>query len=136
MPTAATGRGATTSSVRTCVAKPGFSLLESASLHMDRLAHAALISVALLVGSAACTSATEYPGWGDTGWVYEGKRACCNDAISIAAQYSEQACTTAGGMPSPFAGEAQRGSCSWQWMQDANGYEMYRCYGQAAVWCD
>jgi hypothetical protein len=103
---------------------------------MGLVTPATMLAVALLLGFAVDIAATEYPGWGDTGWVYERKRACCNDAIGIAAQYSEQACTTAGGVPSPFAGVAQRGSCSWQWMQDANGYEMYRCYGQASVWCD
>ena len=92
--------------------------------------------LAVLAGSAARAGATEYPGWGDTGWMYGSKSECCNSAIAIAARYSEGACTTAGGMPSSFAGVAQRGSCNWQWMQDAYGYMMYRCYGESSVWCD
>jgi hypothetical protein len=103
---------------------------------MARGARISIIALALLLLSGAVARATEYPGWGDTGWVYESKRDCCNDAIAIASQYSEQACTTAGGYPSPFVGGGQRGSCNWQWMQDAYGNIMNRCYGEAAIWCD
>ena len=95
-----------------------------------------MLAVALLLAFAAGARASEYPGWGDTGWVYASKRECCNAAIGIASQYSEQACTTAGGRPSPFAGEAQRGSCSAQWTQDAGGNVLYRCTGEASLWCD
>jgi len=102
---------------------------------MRHVACAVILGV-LLLGLATGVRATEYPGWGDTGWVYESKRECCNDAIGIASQYSEQACTTSGGYPSPFEGGGQRGSCSSQSNQDAQGYVMYRCYGEATVWCD
>ena|SRR5215831_18503695 len=94
------------------------------------------VAVALLLGSAGGAIASEYPGWGDTGWVYASKRDCCNAAISIASQYSEQACMTAGGRPSPFAGGMQQGSCSSQWTQDADGNVLWRCYGESAIWCD
>ena len=79
-------------------------------------AYAAILAVGLLLGSPAEVRASEYPGWGDTGWVYASKRECCNAAITIASQYSEQACANSGGTPSPFEGAGQRGSCSWQWM--------------------
>ena len=97
---------------------------------------AAILTIALPFVTAVGAEASEYPGWGDTGWVYENKRDCCNDAIAIASQYSEQACTTSGGRPSPFVGGGQRGSCSSQWEQDGNGNMMYRCYGETSVWCD
>lgn len=97
---------------------------------------AAITAVVLLLGSAVAARATEYPGWGDTGWIYASKRDCCNAAIAIASQYSEQACTTSGGRPSPFEGGGQRGSCSPQFTQDADGNTMYRCYGETSVWCD
>jgi hypothetical protein len=103
---------------------------------MRHVARAVILALLCLVGFAAGVQATEYPGWGDTGWVYESKRECCNYAIGIASQYSEQACSTSGGLPSPFDGGGQRGSCSAQWTQDASGYLMYRCYGEASVWCD
>ena len=94
-----------------------------------------ILVLVLSLAAVVAAYASEYPGWGDTGWVYESKSACCNDAIAIAAQYSEQACTTSGGMPSPFDG-TQQGTCSWQWNQDGYGNTMYRCYGQSTVWCD
>ncbi len=94
------------------------------------------ILAAVLLGSAVVTRASEYPGWGDTGWVYASKRDCCNGAIGIASQYSEQACTTSGGRPSPFEGGGQRGSYSAQWTQDGEGNLLYRCYSEASVWCD
>ena len=97
---------------------------------------ATILGVGLLLGFAVAARASEYPGWGDTGWVYESKRDCCNAAIAIASQYSEQACTTSGGVPRPFAGGGQRGSCSSQWTQDGAGNVLYRCYGETSVWCD
>jgi hypothetical protein len=99
-------------------------------------AHAANFTMALLLGPVVEARAAEYPGWGDTGWVYESKRDCCNDAIAIASQYSEQACINSGGRPSPFDGGGQRGSCSSQWAQDGDGNVMYRCQGEATVWCE
>ena len=98
-------------------------------------AHPAIVAAGLVLGYVE-VRATEYPGWGDTGWVFASKRECCNDAIAIASQYSEQACVTAGGRPSPFEGGGQRGSCSWQLAQAGDGNTIYRCYGEAAVWCD
>ena len=83
---------------------------------------------------AAAARAAQYPGWGDTGWVYASKRECCNAAINIAAQYSTQACIDAGGVPKAFAGSSQRGTCSAEWMQQ-DGSMLYRCYGEASVWC-
>jgi hypothetical protein len=95
---------------------------------------AVLLAVGLL-GLAAVANAAQYPGWGDTGWVYASKRECCNAAIEIAASYSAQACVTTGGVPRPFAGASQRGTCSAEWMQDGSGGLVYRCYGEASVWC-
>jgi hypothetical protein len=98
---------------------------------------------AILLGFTAATlllappvaRGAQYPGWGDTGWVYASKRDCCNAAIAIAQDYSAQACVNSGGVPRPFSGGAQRGSCSAEWMQDAEGGVLYRCYGEAAIWC-
>jgi len=98
--------------------------------------HLAILGAGLVLVSIAEVRAAEYPGWGDSGWVFAGKRECCNAAIAIASQYSEEACVSAGGRPSPFEGGAQRGSCSSQLAQAGDGRTMYRCYGEAAVWCD
>ena len=86
----------------------------------------------VLAGSGAL--AAQYPGSGDTGWVYAGKRECCNAAIQIAAQYSAEACVASGGVPRAFAGASQRGTCSAEWMQH-EGSVLYRCRGEASVWC-
>lgn len=94
-----------------------------------------LVTLAVLAALPGTARATQYSGWGDTGWVYASKRECCNAAIALAAQYSEQACITAGGVPRSFAGGNQRGTCSAEWMQDDDGSMLYRCYGEAAVWC-
>jgi hypothetical protein len=96
--------------------------------------------IALTAATAVLSARTgawgaQYPGWGDTGWVYASKRDCCNAAIDIAADYSAQACVTAGGVPRPFAGSSQRGTCNAEWMQDDEGYMLFRCYGEASVWC-
>jgi hypothetical protein len=48
---------------------------------------------------------------------------------------SAQACAIAGGLPRPFAGASQRGTCKAEWMQDSSGGLLYRCYGEASVWC-
>ena len=101
---------------------------------MKRVSSAAL-AAGLLVGAAGAAHASGYPGWGDTGWVYASKRECCNAAISIASQYSAQACVNSGGAPTSFVGGGQRGSCSSEFMQADDGSLMYRCYGEASVWC-
>ncbi len=93
----------------------------------------AAAATALLVAAAGARAA-QYPGWGDTGWVYASKRECCNAAIDIAAEHSANACVTTGGVPRSFAGASQRGTCSAEWMQH-DGSLLYRCYGEASVWC-
>ena len=98
---------------------------------------------AILVAFAAATllltpldaHAAQYPGWGDTGWVYASKRDCCNAAIAIAQDYSAQACINTGGVPRPLTGGRQRGSCTSEWIQDSEGGVLWRCYGEAAIWC-
>ena len=91
--------------------------------------------IGILLLGCATARASQYPGWGDTGWVYARKRECCAAAINIAAEYSAQACETSGGVPRPFAGASQRGTCSAEWQQDSDGGLLYRCSGEAAVWC-
>ncbi len=102
---------------------------------MRTSASRAVLGVLALSMSVATAHAKQYPGWGDTGWVYASKRECCNAAIEIAASYSAQACVDSGGVPRPFAGASQRGTCSAGWMQDGAGGILYRCQGEAAVWC-
>jgi hypothetical protein len=88
----------------------------------------------LVLLAAVPAGATQYPGWGDTGWVYESKRECCLGAVRLAQHYSMKACVDSGGEPRPTTGQ-QRGNCRAEWAQDDDGVMMYRCYGQAAIWC-
>jgi hypothetical protein len=103
---------------------------------MKLVARASISTMVVLLASAVVARASEYSGWGDTGWVYESKSACCSDAIATASRYSELSCTNTGGRPSPFVGGGQRGTCNWQLTQDGDGNTMYRCYGEASEWCD
>lgn len=101
-------------------------------MHVTGRTFAVATALVILAGTGA--RAAQYPGWGDTGWVFASKRECCNEAIAIAADYSAQACINTGGVPRRFAGASQRGTCSSEWMQ-YEGALLYRCYGEAAVWC-
>jgi hypothetical protein len=113
------------------------SFLLDCALPMGRPARVATLAAVALLAFGGRALATEYPAWGDTGWIYASKAACCNEAIAIASRYSAEECANTGGVPSPFVGGGgQRGSCSWQWMQDPYGTTMNRCYGEASVWCD
>jgi hypothetical protein len=101
---------------------------------MRRTLQAVVLGTGFVLASAGGAGAAQFPGWGDTGWVYASKRECCNGAIALAQQYSAEACVQTGGVPRPTSG-AQRGSCRWDWTQDADGNTLYRCYGEAAIWC-
>ena len=100
---------------------------------MTRALGGLALLAAMSVGAVA--TAAQYPGWGDTGWVHASRRECCNSAIAIAIDYSAQACVNSGGVPRPFRGGVQRGTCQVQWNQDAADGMLYRCYGEASVWC-
>ena len=95
---------------------------------------AALLMAILLAAPPRAVEASEYPAWGDTGWMYGSKRECCNAAIAIAQQYSSEACLAVGGLPRPMRGAA-RGSCEAQWTQAPDGSVLYRCFSESSVWC-
>ena len=96
---------------------------------------AALLMAISLADLPRAVEASEYPAWGDTGWMYGSKRECCNAAIAIAQQYSMEACLNVGGTPRPMRGGAARGSCESQWTQGPDGGMLYRCVSESAVWC-
>ena len=94
----------------------------------------ALVSVACLAAGTA--EASQYPAWGDTGWIHHSKRDCCNDAIALAQQESAAACRNIGGTPSPTRGGVQRrGSCTWESTRDHDDNTVFRCYAEASIWC-
>ena len=97
---------------------------------------AAVGAAALLVLIVSAAPAAQYPGRGDTGWVYAGKRECCNEAIALAQDDSVNACRNVGGSPSPMRGGVQRrGFCNWESNRDDSGATVFRCYAEASVWC-
>lgn len=98
---------------------------------------ARLLAATLVLVATGSAVASQYPAWGDTGWTYaSGRYECCKEAIAIAQQYSAQACENTGGLASPPMGGGQRGSCQSQWSQDENGNILWRCQGEAALWCN
>src|SRR5262249_18758690 len=87
------------------------SFLLDCALPMGRPARVATLAAVALLAFAGRALATEYPAWGDTGWIYASKAACCNEAIGIASRYSEEEGANTGGMPSrSAAGAGQRGT--------------------------
>jgi hypothetical protein len=100
----------------------------------------ALVAVLLAIVApmllAVPASAGQYPARGDTGWVYAGKRDCCNAAIAMAQEYSAATCRNVGGTPSPMRGGVQRrGFCAWESASDASGAVLFRCQAEASVPC-
>jgi hypothetical protein len=95
-----------------------------------------LAAATLLLLAPSITRAAQYPGWGDTGWVYASKRDCCDEAIGRAQEDSAAVCHNAGGIPKAMRGGVQRrGSCAWESRTDANGDVVFRCLAEATVLC-
>jgi hypothetical protein len=92
------------------------------------------LALATLVILSSPVLAAQYPGWGDTGWVYGSKRDCCDGAVMLAYEDSETRCLHAGGVPRPTSG-VRRGSCRWEWFTDDSGAQLYRCYSEAGIHC-
>ncbi len=101
---------------------------------MRSATRAGALAILLVLAHPGGALASAYAGWGDTDWVYASKRECCNAAITMAQQYSMEACINVGGTPSPMRG-AKRGTCESSWMQAPDGGLLYRCYSEASVWC-
>jgi hypothetical protein len=95
----------------------------------------ALMSALAIVTLTSGAHAAQYRGWGDTGWVYASKRECCDAALALAHQDSVLRCVESGGRPSSLRGSRMRGSCTWTWLQDANGEVVYRCQSEAQSSC-
>lgn len=102
---------------------------------MSRRFRGSLALALLGLSLATVAGAAGYQGWGDTGWNYYSRRDCCDGAIAIAQQYSSDACLDSGGVPRPPFNGGQRGSCTVQWMQTDDGGMLYRCSGEATLWC-
>jgi len=90
----------------------------------------------LLVAVATSVRAGQYPGHGDTGWVYAGKRECCNEAIALAQEDSAAVCHQVGGTPNPMRGGVKRrGYCDWESAVHDDGRIFFRCQAEATIPC-
>ena len=93
----------------------------------------ALLIFGMVAGLATPAFATEYAGYGDTGWNWYDKRACCEEAVFLAQDDSFRQCQAAGGAPK-VRGGSQRGLCDWDARGDLDD-RVYRCQAKTSVYC-
>lgn len=93
----------------------------------------AVTIVAIVTGLAGPAFATEYAGYGDTGWNWYDKRDCCEEAVLLAQDDSFRQCENAGGAPKVRSG-SQRGLCDWDARGGTND-RIYRCQAKSSVYC-
>ena len=87
----------------------------------------------LIVATSATVHAAEYEGAGNTGWIWNNQRDCCDDAVAIAQQDSAVRCRDSGGVPK-IPGGLARGMCDWETQGDTLD-RVYRCTATANVPC-
>lgn len=98
-----------------------------------RLAFGALLLGVAVVFSPSPSGATQFQGYARTGWDYDNKRDCCDDAVAMAQDNAADSCEAAGGRVRRFG--SARGNCNWD--ADGNGYDRaYQCEAKASVDCD
>jgi hypothetical protein len=78
-------------------------------------------------------AASNYTGYGDTGFAHTSKAKCCEDAVFIAQDNSAADCERAGGYPD-FRRTSARGRCNWE-TRRGNGRTVYRCTATSSVYC-
>lgn len=89
------------------------------------------LAATLIAGSAVAGS---YKGFGETGFVHDRKRDCCDDAVALAAEDSALSCERAGGF-ADYDPRRVRGSCESEWRQDRRGTPVYSCRSAVTVRC-
>jgi hypothetical protein len=95
--------------------------------------HSIALLAALLLWSPLPAAASDYTGWGDTGWKHDNKRDCCEDAVWLAQEDSIRRCELAGGQARVPSG-TMRGFCDWEARGDRRD-EVFRCKAEAKVAC-
>ena len=89
-------------------------------------------AVLLLLASAA--GATNFTGYGETGWNYDNKGYCCEDALQAAQDHGASSCEASGGHAN-IRGNSVRGRCDWETSRGRDGGRVYRCTATASVSC-
>jgi hypothetical protein len=87
-----------------------------------------------LLAAPAVAHAGSYTGRGETGWDYDNKAYCCEDAVAAAQEDSARACEQAGGYPD-FRRSSARGRCDWDVQRTRGAGSVYRCSATASVYC-
>jgi hypothetical protein len=107
---------------------------------MARASIRSLVSASAVVGGlllilaiGGVAFADDYEGNGDTGWMWDNERDCCDDAVTRAQNDSAARCSTSGGEPKVRPGQA-RGMCDWDTQGDGDN-QVYRCTATATVSC-
>jgi hypothetical protein len=89
-------------------------------------------AVALLL-AASTAGASNYQGYGDTGWTHDNKRDCCDDAGWLAQDESAWQCEQVGGHPKIPSGSV-RAHCDWD-SRGSGRDRVYRCTATTSVYC-
>ncbi len=94
----------------------------------------AAAAATILSMAAAASAAGGYKGYGSTGYEFDRKRDCCEEALLRAADDSAGACRRAGKLPD-YDPRRLRGSCKSEWRQDGRGTVWYACESAVSVPC-
>ena len=94
----------------------------------------AALLVAAAIFAPCPASAGNYKGYGETGFVHDRKRDCCDEAVELAAEDSALSCERAGGF-ADYDPRRVRGSCEAEWRQDRRGDLVYSCRSTVTVRC-
>lgn len=103
-----------------------------ATVPLRRL-HPVAVLAAVLLWSQVPAAASDYTGWGDTGWNHDNKRDCCEDAVWLAQEDSIRRCELTGGQARVRSG-TMRGFCDWEARGDRRN-EVFRCKADTKVEC-
>ena len=100
-----------------------------------RRAWVACLALAVtLLALPAVVCASSYEGYARTGWNYDNKSYCCEDAVIAAQDNSARACERTGGY-ADFRRSSARGRCDWETARGGSGGRVYRCSAKASVHC-
>ncbi len=96
-----------------------------------------LVAIAVACGALLAATppagAESYQGWGDTGWSFDNKRDCCDEAVWLAQDDSARLCEMSGGHPRIRSGSSH-GLCDWD-SRGSGRERVYRCTARTEVYC-
>ena len=93
-----------------------------------------LFAFGALLALPRAASASSFTGYAETGWEYDNKGYCCEDALQAAQDDGARACERVGGHPTIRRGSV-RGRCDWDASRDPDGRRVYSCTATVSVSC-